>query len=74
MSGKTTGSVVGNQNYRRGFKLIELKEGEILFTYVDNQLDFPLRSPVVEQRVFQKWHEAINFMKIWAVLAQIRWW
>ena len=64
----------GEQNYRRGIRLVESREGEVSLTFKDNQLDHPLRSPVTERRVFQNWDEAINFVKIWAVLARIRWW
>lgn len=67
------GSIVGKPQYRRGVRLVEDQEGNVIFTWVEN-FESPFRSPIVINNVFDTWSEAINFLKIWQILPHVRWW
>jgi hypothetical protein len=69
----TPETIIGNPQYRRGFKLTEDREGNIALTYVENS-DSPFRSPVVVTNGFDNWSQAFNFIKIWDLLRHVRWW
>jgi hypothetical protein len=67
------GSIVGNPGYRRGVRLVEDREGNIILTYIENS-DSPFRSPVVTNNAFDTWSQALNYLTIWSILPHIQWW
>ena len=70
---RSPGSIIGHPAYKRGFRLVEDREGNIVLTYIENS-DSPFRSPVIATNAFSNWSEALNYMTLWKILPFIRWW
>ena len=69
----STGTIVGNPTVACGFRLVEFENGPVVLTYVENASS-PFRSPVVEERIFDTWSEALNFMHLWNMIRHVQWW
>jgi len=61
-----------NHRYPHALRIIEKENHtlEMVYVYTDPS---PFRSPVVVERVFHSWLEAITFLQIWEMLGKIHW-